>query len=278
MTALIHKAARALQNARYPLFLSGAGISAESGIPTFRGARGAIVGGDKDVDAADRGEEGLWKNFRAAATGGRESGADRMASLRPEELATPEAFRRDPALVWEWYNWRKGIIRSKEPNAAHHAIRHIAEKLPQLMCVTQNVDGFHALAGLPDILEMHGNIFRARCLACGAVHEMRDAVEVTTPCPVCSEARLRPDIVWFGESLPKDILHAIYDRLRVCDAILVVGTSGSVYPAAGFAVEVRRREGYVIEINVEEGHKPYAHDIYLRGKAGEILPQIAELV
>ena len=240
--ALIQRAAEALKNARYPLFLSGAGISAESGIPTFRG------------------EEGLWKNFRA------------------EELATPEAFRRDPALVWEWYNWRKGIIRSKEPNAAHHAIRHIAEKLPQLMCVTQNVDGFHALAGLPDILEMHGNIFRARCLACGAVHEMRDAVEVTTPCPVCGEARLRPDIVWFGESLPKDILHRIYERLHVCDAILVVGTSGSVYPAAGFAIEVRRREGYVIEVNVEEGHKPYAHDIYLRGKAGEILPQIAELV
>lgn len=240
--ALIQRAAEALKNARYPLFLSGAGISAESGIPTFRG------------------EEGLWKNFRA------------------EELATPEAFRRDPALVWEWYNWRKGIIRSKEPNAAHHAIRLIAEKLPQLMCVTQNVDGFHALAGLPDILEMHGNIFRARCLACGAVQEMRDAVEVTTPCPACGEARLRPDIVWFGESLPKDILHAIYDRLRICDAILVVGTSGSVYPAAGFAVEVRRRDGYVIEINVEEGHKPYAHDIYLRGKAGEILPQIAELI
>ena len=275
---LIHSAATALRNARYPLFLSGAGISAESGIPTFRGTRGALVGGDKDVKAADRGADGLWKNFRAEATGGRESGAARMASMRPEELATPEAFQRDPALVWEWYNWRKEIISSKQPNAAHEAIRLIAEKMPQLMCVTQNVDGFHALAGLKNILEMHGNIFRARCLACGTLHEMRGAVNPTTPCPACGEARLRPDIVWFGESLPKDILHTIYARLLVCDAILVVGTSGSVYPAAGFAIEVRRREGYVIEVNVEEGHKPYAHDIYLRGKAGDILPLIAELI
>jgi len=259
-TALIEKAAQALKNSRYPLFLSGAGISAESGIPTFRGARGALVGGDKDVKAADRGADGLWKSYRA------------------EDLATPEAFRRDPAVVWEWYNWRKEIISSKQPNAAHHAIRLIAEKLPQLMCVTQNVDGFHALAGLPNILEMHGNIFRARCIACGTVHEKREAVNPTTPCPACGEPRLRPDIVWFGESLPKDILHTIYERLHVCDAILVVGTSGSVYPAAGFAIEVRRREGYVIEVNVEEGHKPYAHDIYLRGKAGEILPKIAELI
>lgn len=242
MTALIHKAARVLQNARYPLFLSGAGISAESGIPTFRGP------------------DGLWKNYRA------------------EDLATPEAFKRDPALVWEWYNWRKGIISAKKPNAAHEAIRQIAEKLPQLMCATQNVDGFHALAGLKNVLEMHGNIFRARCMACSAIQEMRGDVDAGTPCLSCGEPRLRPDIVWFGESLPKDIMHQIYERLHVCDAILVVGTSGSVYPAAGFAIEVRRREGYVIEVNVEEGHKPYAHDIYLRGKAGEILPQIAELI
>ncbi len=239
---LVEKAAEALRRARYPLFLSGAGISAESGIPTFRG------------------EEGLWKNFRA------------------EDLATPEAFRRDPALVWEWYNWRKQIIATKEPNAAHHAIRLISEKLPQLLCVTQNVDGFHALAGLTGILEMHGNIFRARCMACSQVREMRDAVAATTPCPACGEPKLRPDVVWFGEALPREILHTIYERLRVCDAILVVGTSGSVYPAAGFAVEVRRREGYVIEVNVEEGHKPYANDIYLRGKAGEILPKIAGLL
>lgn len=241
-TALVEKAAKALKNARHPLFLSGAGISAESGIPTFRGP------------------DGLWKNYRA------------------EDLATPAAFKRDPALVWDWYNWRKEIISAKKPNAAHEAIRLIAEKLPQLMCVTQNVDGFHALAGLTHVLEMHGNIFHARCIACAAVHEMRGTVTPETACPACGEARLRPNVVWFGESLPKEILHTIYERLHVCDAILVVGTSGSVYPAAGFAIEVRRREGYVIEVNLEEEHKPYAHDIYLRGKAGDILPLIAERV
>ncbi len=238
----IADAARILREAKHPLFLSGAGISAESGIPTFRGA------------------EGLWKNFRA------------------EELATPEAFRRDRALVWEWYNWRKRLISEKQPNTAHHAMVRIASKLPALLSVTQNVDGFHVLAGLAEILEMHGNIFRARCISCRAIHEIRDDVFPDTPCPACGKSELRPDIVWFGEQLPGDVLDKIYERLRVCDAILVVGTSGQVYPAAGFAVEVRRREGHVIEINVEHGHKAYARDVYIRGKAGDILPQIAELL
>ncbi len=274
----IERAAAILKAAKHPLFLSGAGISAESGIPTFRGTGGARAGGDKDVAAAGRGAEGLWKNFRAEATRGRESDAARMASLRPEELATPEAFRRDPALVWEWYNWRKRLISEKQPNPAHHAIVTIQKKLPELLSVTQNVDGFHALAGLGEILEMHGNIFRARCTSCKAVHAMREDVDPHTACPACMAAALRPDIVWFGEQLPSAILDKIYERLRIADVILVVGTSGQVYPAAGFAVEVRRREGHVIEINIEEGHKAYANDIYIRGKAGDILPQIAELV
>lgn len=246
----IEKAAKVLKTAKHPLFLSGAGISAESGIPTFRGA------------------EGLWKNFRA------------------EELATPEAFARDPHLVWEWYNWRKKLISEKRPNPGHFAIHAIAQKLPQLLAATQNVDGFHALAGLSDILEMHGNIFRARCTACKSVFEMRGDVTPDTPCSGrslsgaegCGAKKLRPDIVWFGEQLPVAVLDKIYERLRVCDAILVVGTSGSVYPAAGFAVEVRRREGQVIEINVDDAHKAYASDIYIKGKAGEILPKIAELI
>lgn len=256
----IEKAAAALKSARYPLFLSGAGISAESGIPTFRGA------------------DGLWKDFRAEATGGRESGAASMASLRPEDLATPEAFRRDASLVWEWYNWRKSLIRKCTPNPAHFAAAELARKLPQLMSVTQNVDGFHALAGLGGILEMHGNIFRTRCEACGAIGENRDDVTPKTPCPACGATRLRPDVVWFGESLPAPVLDKIHDRLLVCDTILVVGTSGSVYPAAGFAIEVRRREGTVIEINIDDAHRPYAKDIYIRGKAGELLPKITELI
>ena len=240
--AAIEKAAAILKAAKHPLFLSGAGISAESGIPTFRGA------------------EGLWKNFRA------------------EELATPAAFHRDPKLVWEWYNWRKQLIAEKKPNAAHYAMAKIAQKLPDLLSATQNVDGFHALAGLRGVLEMHGNIFRARCTSCRMVREMREDVFADTPCPECERAALRPDIVWFGEQLPGDVLDQIYARLKIADVILVVGTSGQVYPAAGFAVEVRRREGHVIEINIENGHKAYANDVYIRGKAGEILPKIAELI
>ncbi|MBS0619026.1 MAG: NAD-dependent protein deacylase [Spirochaetes bacterium] len=256
----MEKAAAVLRRAQYPLFLSGAGISAESGVPTFRGTRGAKVGGAMEGLAADRGIDGLWNNYRA------------------EDLATPEAFARDPHLVWGWYNWRKRLIASTQPNAAHFAIHRIAQKLPNLLCATQNVDGLHTLAGLESILEMHGNIYRTRCTQCQSLAIIRDDVTPTTQCGNCQSANLRPDIVWFGEQLPRAVLDSIYARLAVCDAILVVGTSGSVYPAAGFAIEVRRREGVVIEINVEDGHKPYAHDIYLRGKAGEILPQIADLV
>jgi len=238
----MEKAADALRRAKYPLFLSGAGISAESGVPTFRG------------------NEGLWSNYRA------------------EDLATPEAFARDPHLVWDWYNWRKRLIATTQPNAAHFAMHRIAQKLPNLLCATQNVDGLHALAGLDSILEMHGNIYRTRCTACGAFSTIRDDVTPTTPCGTCQSASLRPDIVWFGEQLPRVVLDTIYKRLEVCDAILVVGTSGSVYPAAGFAIEVRRRGGAVIEINVDDGHMPYARDIYLRGKAGELLPKLGDLI
>lgn len=256
----IEKAAQILKRARYPLFLSGAGISAESGIPTFRG------------------KEGLWREHRAEKTGGRESRAATMASMRAEDLATPEAFQRDPALVWQWYNWRKRLISEKKPNPAHFAIRDIAHKLPNLLCATQNVDGFHALAGLEGVLEMHGNIFRTRCLGCSDVRENRGEIDPETLCVACNQAALRPDVVWFGEALPQYILHTIYERLHVCDAIIVVGTSGSVYPAAGFAVEVRRREGHVIEINIDETHRPYANDVYIRAKAGEALPQICALI
>jgi len=238
----IARAAGILKAAKNPLFLSGAGISAESGVPTFRGA------------------DGLWKNYRA------------------EDLATPEAFRRDPGLVWEWYNWRKRLIREKEPNAGHRAMADIAAKLPALLCATQNVDGLHVQAGLTQILEMHGNIFRARCNACGKVHAMEDDVLPDMACPLCAKPQLRPDIVWFGEALPKPVLDKIYERLHVCDAILVVGTSGQVFPAAGFAVEVRRRGGHVIEINLEEGTRHYTGDIFIRGKAGEVLPKLAEML
>lgn len=184
---------------------TGAGISAESGIPTFRGAGG------------------LWKNFRA------------------EDLATPEAFRRDPALVWEWYEWRRGLIRDAKPNAAHDAIA----SLENALVVTQNVDGLHDRAGSRDIIELHGNIFRVRC-----ERERRtlrhDASFASLP-PKCEcGGLLRPDVVWFGEMLPPGALERAAEEIKVADLLLVIGTSGVVYPAAGL---VALHGGVTIEIN-----------------------------
>ncbi len=171
---------------------TGAGVSAESGIPTFRGAGG------------------LWRNFRA------------------EDLATPEAFARDPKLVWEWYEWRRGLIRDAQPNAAHRAIA----LLPDALVVTQNVDGLHARAGSADVLELHGNIFRVRCLRESTVESAPDAFSEMPPRCQCG-ALLRPDVVWFGEMLPEGAIERAAREIRRADLLLVIGTSGVVQPAAG---------------------------------------------
>ncbi|HRP69128.1 MAG TPA: NAD-dependent deacylase [Turneriella sp.] len=253
----IERAAQILRNAKHPFFLSGAGISAESGVPPFRGP--ADSHGIAAVSGPER-EIPLWSKFRA------------------EDLATPEAFQRDPTMVWDWYNWRKRLIREKEPNAAHFAVRTMAEKLPQLCGVTQNVDTLHQRAGLQSIYEMHGSIFHTRCTACGDTRENKDDVTPETPCTVCAKTALRPHIVWFGEALDAALMEKIYSALSRSDAILVVGTSGHVYPAAGFAIEVRRRGGCVIEINTDANHRAFANDIYIQGKAAEILPQLVALI
>ena len=220
--------------------MSGAGISAESGIPTFRG------------------DDGLWKNYRA------------------EDLATPQAFQKDPTLVWEWYNWRKAWVLQKEPNPAHFALVELKKKIPQLISVTQNVDSLHKHAGDHSIIEMHGNLFRTRCLKCSHIALAEHPVSPIDLCDSCGSGNLRPDVVWFGEQLDKTIVRELYEMLTRCDLILVVGTSGSVYPAAGFAVEVRRRGGDVIEINIEMPRRDYLRDLLIQGKAGEILPRIVE--
>jgi NAD-dependent deacetylase len=184
---------------------TGAGISAESGIPTFRDAGG------------------LWRNFRS------------------EDLATPEAFARDPLLVWEWYEWRRELIRDAQPNAAHRAIA----ELPDAVVVTQNVDGLHTLAGAADVIELHGNIFRVRCVREGTVSERREAFDALPPRCECG-ALLRPNVVWFGEMLPDDAIARATREIRQADLLLVIGTSGVVYPAAGL-VSIHR--GLSIEIN-----------------------------
>lgn len=197
-------AIRALRPRNVVVF-TGAGVSADSGIPTFRG------------------EGGLWRNFRA------------------EDLATPEAFARDPALVWEWYEWRRGLVRAAEPNAAHRAIA----ALTGAVVVTQNVDGLHARAGSADVVELHGNLFRVRCVREQNVRPAPDAFEAMPPRCECG-ALLRPDVVWFGEMLPEDAVARASAVIRAADLLLIIGTSGIVYPAAGF---VALCGGMTIEIN-----------------------------
>ena len=208
MTALKEAltAIRERKPARVVVF-TGAGVSAESGIPTFRG------------------QGGLWRNFRS------------------EDLATPHAFARDPKLVWEWYEWRRGLVREAQPNAAHRAIA----KLSNAIVVTQNVDGLHARGGSRDVFELHGNIFRVRCTR---EHTTRDAFDAFAEMPPRCEcgALLRPDVVWFGEALPSDAWDRATEVISNADLLLVIGTSRVVYPAAGL---VDLCSGLVIEINPE---------------------------
>lgn len=205
----IEEAIHAIREARprRVVVMTGAGVSADSGIPTFRGAGG------------------LWRDFR------------------PEDLATPEAFRRDPALVWEWYEWRRALIRDARPNAAHDAIARLADAV----VVTQNVDGLHVRAGSRDVVELHGNLFRVRCVREGTTSVREEAIAEIPPRCTCG-ALLRPDVVWFGEALPEDAVARAVGAIRSADLLLVIGTSGVVYPAAGF---VGLHEGLSIEINPE---------------------------
>jgi NAD-dependent deacetylase len=218
--------------------LTGAGTSAESGVPTFRG------------------HGGLWRNFR------------------PEQLATPEAFRRDPALVWEWYEWRRGLVGSCTPNAAHATLAEMEAALPGCSLITQNVDGLHQAAGSRNVLELHGNIWRMRCTGCGQAIEDRHVPlpEIPPRCSACG-ALLRPDVVWFGESLPSEVLEAAWAAAAHCRLMLVVGTSALVQPAAALPLVALRNGARVVEVNpAETPLSPHVHEV-LRGPAAEMLPR-----
>lgn len=222
--------------ARSITILTGAGISADSGVPTFRGA------------------EGLWRNFLA------------------EDLATPEAFDRDPRLVWEWYNWRRELIATKKPNPAHDAIAELERRCAQFWLITQNVDGLHRTAGSQRLSEIHGNIWMVRCTACGQVTENRDVpIQIL---PICRDCRnlLRPHIVWFGESLAEEDLQRSYTALQASDLCLVIGTSGVVYPAAGFASIAKEAGAFVAEINLDPTPQTDLVDLSLQGRAKDIVP------
>jgi NAD-dependent deacetylase len=218
--------------------LTGAGISAESGIPTFRGAGG------------------LWRRYKA------------------ENLATPEAFERDPKLIWEWYDWRRSIIAGIQPNAGHRALANLEERAKEFTLVTQNVDGLHDRAGSCNVLKVHGDIWNVRCTVCGA-----ERVELQTPLnaipPFCPCGGMeRPGVVWFGEALPEPVWTQAQRAVREAEVLLVVGTSAVVYPAAGLANLAKSTGAKVIEINIEETPVSRFVDYSLRAPAAEALPQL----
>ncbi len=230
----------ALKKAERVAVLTGAGVSAESGIPTFRGA------------------DGLWKDYQAT------------------DLATPEAFMRDPELVWEFYNWRRDLIGQKTCNPAHTALAQLEALVPQFTLITQNVDGLHLLAGSRHVLELHGNIWRVRCTRCHQAVLDRSLHMGNLPkCQSCG-GLLRPDVVWFGESLDPDILNQSIEACRSCRVMLVIGTSSVVQPAASLAFTAKSEDGLVAEINLEKTPSSNRMDMVLLGKAGEIVPRLVE--
>jgi NAD-dependent deacetylase len=236
---MLTDAARLLRAARHVCVLTGAGISAESGIPTFRDAL-----------------TGLWARFR------------------PEDLATPEAFERNPQFVWEWYESRREQVLRTEPNAGHRALVELAARVPRFTLVTQNVDGLHQRAGSTGVIEYHGNILRDRCTVEQVIAERsRDAGGDLPRCAACG-GLLRPDVVWFGEMIPRDAMLLADAAAHDCDVFLSIGTSSLVYPAAGLAEAALRRGIPVIEVNPNATDLSALADVVLRGPAGSILPAL----
>jgi NAD-dependent deacetylase len=233
--ALIH----ALRAAQRIVALTGAGISAESGVPTFRDA-----------------QTGLW------------------AKYRPEELATPQAFRRDPKLVWEWYAWRRELVANAQPNAGHYALAQLAARVPHFTLITQNVDGLHQRAGSANAIELHGNISRTKCFDCEWFAEtwVEDG-NVSPKCPACG-GNLRPDVVWFHEPLPRAALLAATEAAQTCDVFFSIGTSGIVEPAASLPFEALRNGALVVEVNPNETPLTARATYALHGPAGVVLPAL----
>jgi NAD-dependent deacetylase len=221
--------------------LTGAGISAESGIPTFRGP------------------DGLWKKFR------------------PEELANVDAFLANPELVWEWYHFRREKIGSALPNAGHRALAAWQDKAAEFHLITQNVDGLHQRAGSRDVTELHGNIWRDRCLECGARREAPASGETGVPQCECGGS-MRPDVVWFGEWLPAEALERSFSLAAACEVFLCVGTSAVVQPAADLPMVAKRHGACLIEVNPEPTPLSGRADYNFFAPAGDVLPRLLEAV
>lgn len=232
-----------LRSAQRVVVLTGAGISAESGVPTFRDA-----------------QSGLWANFK------------------PEELATPQAFRRNPEMVWNWYMMRREMISEAKPNPGHYALAEMEKKVSRFLLVTQNIDDLHRKAGSKNIIEIHGNIQRTKCFDEDVVVETWDANSGKPPkCPRCG-GMLRPDVVWFGEMLPQGAFEKAAEAARNCDVLFSIGTSSIVYPAASLPYEALSRNILSVEINPEETPLTSRVHHHLRGFSGTVLPELVKAV
>lgn len=222
--------------------LTGAGVSAESGMPTFRG------------------EDGWWRNYRA------------------EELATPHAFAKDPKLVWEWYDMRRKIIHDCLPNPAHDTIAEMEKYFDEFRLITQNVDGLHDRAGSKNIIELHGNLWRVRCEEEGKKFDFMEVPLKDVP-PKCKcGALIRPDVVWFGEAMPVQETEAAFQAAQSCNVLFVIGTSGIVQPAASIPMVAKQSGAKLIEVNLDPTPFSSLADFSLLGKAGETLPKLWEFI
>ncbi len=229
-----------LRSARAVFVLTGAGVSAESGVPTFRGGGGTAV----------------WKG------------------LPFDVISSAGMVARDLPAVWEWFDYRRGVLSHCQPNPAHETLALWQDRVERFTLATQNIDGLHAAAGSRGVFELHGNVWRARCVACGGREDIREMGGERPPtCRACGEW-MRPDVVLFGEMLPADVWAEAAERAGECDVCLVVGTSAIVYPAAGLPVAARRAGAYLVEVNPEPTPLSDACDLTLRGPAGEVLPRI----
>jgi len=239
VTACIERAARLLRKSSNVVVTTGAGMSKESGIPTFRDAPNA-----------------LWKDYD------------------PQQLATREGFRRDPALVWRWYADRRAMIAGARPHAGHMALAEMESMFARFILITQNIDNLHRSAGSTNLVELHGNIFRFKCFDNDHPVEAPEAVDEPPTC-ACGSL-VRPAVVWFGEILDDSDLARSFEALESCHAIIVVGTSGLVYPAAGFAAAARSAGAAIVEINPEETTLTAQADVFVPSTAGSALPMLVE--
>ncbi|MEJ2246273.1 MAG: NAD-dependent deacylase [Acidobacteriota bacterium] len=242
----ISRLAKHIQPTSRLSLLTGAGISAASGVPTFRG------------------KEGLWKSYS------------------PQELATPQAFQKNPKLVWEWYDWRRGLISKCDPNKAHHVLALWSKRYAGFTLITQNVDGLHERAGTENVIRFHGSIWEVCCWdRCSSspsrwIDDTVPLAHIPPSCPYCG-GLIRPAVVWFGEGIDNEVLSLSAAALD-CDVFMTVGTSAQVYPAAGLVDEAHRRGAFTVEVNLEATPASSAVDLSIQGPAEEVLQKVEDLL